>query len=496
MTMRMTVALCGVFLALVGCNPGSSAAALVRLEAEMAGARCAHGGIAVLTGLDTNSNQVLDDEEVNATQTKYVCNGAPGGAGAEGPAGATGSAGADGRNALSVVTAEPAGANCTYGGVRIDVGIDLDGDGQLGTSEITGTRYICDRASVDSVYFGDLIIRDASDVALLAGIEILAGSLTIEVSPTATLSFPSLKVVSGAISLGGQDGGYYPAVNAAPMLTTLDFPELVRAGSIYFSNHPSVTSISMPKLERTEQFVAWGNLALTALALPRLVKTDLLRVTSNDSLTSFSAPSLRETIDLNVSYNTALSTLTIGALRAAQWFSIQHNSGLSHCQVYRVVAALDAEPRYGVSIWGNDETPTCTTTDFCRARTITGISGSLRQCVLPRTFAAAQTECASFGAGAALVWFESAAEWTAFKAAWTDRTMSWSAWIGYTDAAVEGTWVAVSGFTGFDPTTRTDFWEQGEPNGGPAENNAQIYLNGNVNDADDSYLLPFICRVP
>jgi hypothetical protein len=51
--------------------------ALILLTAEPAGANCgAAGGSKVETGLDANRNGTLEAGEVNAAQTRYVCNGA------------------------------------------------------------------------------------------------------------------------------------------------------------------------------------------------------------------------------------------------------------------------------------------------------------------------------------------------------------------------------------------------------------------------------------
>ncbi len=46
--------------------------------------------------------------------------------------------------ALIDVTDEPAGANCAEGGVRVDAGVDDDGDGVLDPGEIDTTEYVCD----------------------------------------------------------------------------------------------------------------------------------------------------------------------------------------------------------------------------------------------------------------------------------------------------------------------------------------------------------------
>lgn len=54
-----------------------------------------------------------------------------------------GPAGADGATTLVSTSTEPAGANCAAGGVRIDVGVDDNGDGVLDASEIDHTTYVC-----------------------------------------------------------------------------------------------------------------------------------------------------------------------------------------------------------------------------------------------------------------------------------------------------------------------------------------------------------------
>jgi hypothetical protein len=74
---------------------------LVKTTAELTGTNCATGGTKVEVGLDANNNGTLDAGEVNATLTKYVCNGATGAQGPQGVAGAAGSAGATGPQGLT-----------------------------------------------------------------------------------------------------------------------------------------------------------------------------------------------------------------------------------------------------------------------------------------------------------------------------------------------------------------------------------------------------------
>jgi hypothetical protein len=59
--------------------------ALINTSVEPSGTNCPNGGTKIEVGLDINSNGVLDNSEINASQTKYVCNGPQGIAGPAGP---------------------------------------------------------------------------------------------------------------------------------------------------------------------------------------------------------------------------------------------------------------------------------------------------------------------------------------------------------------------------------------------------------------------------
>lgn len=99
---------------------------LHRTLPEASGANCAAGGTRLDTGFDTNCNGELDDGDT--LETVYLCHGEDGSAAHE---------------LLVESTDEPAGDNCPNGGVRIDVGYDTDDDGELSTSEISETTYVC-----------------------------------------------------------------------------------------------------------------------------------------------------------------------------------------------------------------------------------------------------------------------------------------------------------------------------------------------------------------
>ncbi len=73
--------------------------------------------------------------------------GATGPAGPQGPTGATGPQGPPGEDSLVAVNMEPPGANCALGGLRVDSGLDANGDSVLGPSEIQHTAFVCSTAS-------------------------------------------------------------------------------------------------------------------------------------------------------------------------------------------------------------------------------------------------------------------------------------------------------------------------------------------------------------
>jgi len=61
-------------------------------------------------------------------------------------AGCTGADGQDGQDGISTLTnvvAEPAGTNCAAGGVKIESGADVDGNGTLDSTEVDATQFVC-----------------------------------------------------------------------------------------------------------------------------------------------------------------------------------------------------------------------------------------------------------------------------------------------------------------------------------------------------------------
>ena len=85
---------------------------------------CPDGGIKIEIGLDLNDNLILDVDEI--TSTEYVCDGE------------------DGDSSLIRTSNESAGDNCPNGGIKLETGIDSNGNGVLDNSEVVTTDYICD----------------------------------------------------------------------------------------------------------------------------------------------------------------------------------------------------------------------------------------------------------------------------------------------------------------------------------------------------------------
>jgi hypothetical protein len=199
---------------------------LVKTTTELVGVNCVTGGTKVEVGLDTNSNDVLDVSEVNATLTKYICNGSVGATGAQGiqgiqgvagangvqgiqgvagiagsqglaganglsayeiavqngytgtqaqwlstTAGAAGTNGVDGKNTLVKTTTEAAGINCVTGGTKVEVGLDANNNGILDINEVNAslTKYVCNGTVGNTGAQGAIGLTGAAGIAGING---------------------------------------------------------------------------------------------------------------------------------------------------------------------------------------------------------------------------------------------------------------------------------------------------------------------------------------
>lgn len=111
---------------------------------EPEGANCEFGGVRVDTGFDDNFDGILDPGEIDDTQ--FFCNTQLPPVIIPGPPQGDDDDDDDNNDDLESLVdlnVEPAGVNCQFGGVRVDTGIDDNGDGILQANEIDDTNFIC-----------------------------------------------------------------------------------------------------------------------------------------------------------------------------------------------------------------------------------------------------------------------------------------------------------------------------------------------------------------
>ena len=89
--------------------------------------------------------------------------GDPGATGATGPQGPQGEAGTAGLESLVLVTNDTGDSHCPAGGIRVDVGLDSNGNGVLDPTEIQHTAYVCNGVSSSSGE--DASVSDATTVS-------------------------------------------------------------------------------------------------------------------------------------------------------------------------------------------------------------------------------------------------------------------------------------------------------------------------------------------
>jgi len=165
---------------------------LIKITDEPVGDNCKNGGKKIESGIDLNDNGTL--EEIEVTSTEFVCNGTDGTDGVDGTDGTNGTDGADGNNgtngtdgadgnngtngadgkdgtngtngtdgtdgtngtngtdgkdgsngndSIIKITEEPAGKNCEFGGKKVEIGTDKNGNTVLDSEEIAETEYLC-----------------------------------------------------------------------------------------------------------------------------------------------------------------------------------------------------------------------------------------------------------------------------------------------------------------------------------------------------------------
>lgn len=94
---------------------------------------------------------IVTNKGILTTNTSYWSPlAAEGAAGPAGEAGTTGPSGVDGFNSLISMDDELFGSNCSYGGIKVQVGRDLNRNGALELNEITNSKYVCNGLEASS----------------------------------------------------------------------------------------------------------------------------------------------------------------------------------------------------------------------------------------------------------------------------------------------------------------------------------------------------------
>ena len=185
------------------CNGVTPNKILVLSTAEAAGDNCVTGGLKIEIGEDANVDGVLQPSEVDSDLTKYVCNGAIG------------------KNTLVITTVEAAGVNCTDGGVKIEVGLDADSDGSLSETEITSslTKYICDGLVTDGSVSGNTPYWDGTkwitDSSLIFndGTNVMIGTTTIDTTSAFTVASTTKGVMIPSLTKAQRDAITSPSTS-------------------------------------------------------------------------------------------------------------------------------------------------------------------------------------------------------------------------------------------------------------------------------------------
>jgi hypothetical protein len=202
-----------------GSNGQNSLVSLTTLA--VGNAFCPSGGTEAQSGIDTNGDGILEAGEV--TNTAYACNGATG---------ATGATGSSGKTSLIAETPEPAGVNCTYGGVKVTSGIDANGDGILQAGEVQATSYVCNGPPGPGITWIDVTdtsVQATSNQGYLA-----------DNAAKVTITLPTAPVLGGIVSVTGVgSGGWMIGQNAGQYVRTTGLP-----GSPAATDHWIQTSAS------------------------------------------------------------------------------------------------------------------------------------------------------------------------------------------------------------------------------------------------------------
>lgn len=270
-------------------EPEPASSVLVTQTPEAPGSHCAAGGFFVRAGADTNRNGTLDDTEVE--RSFYGCQSEP-------------------SAVLLRTKAEPAGTNCSVGGVAVQAGPDTDGNGALGDGEVETTSYVC---------------GEAPDAVLVSTEKLLSGAECAE---------GGTRVLAGADSDG--DG----VLDPLEVTTRTTLCKEKQPGWTYYGDYTLRTAADVVALQGAGRIT--GRLILSGSEVEQVDLSDLwfidgdVSIQDNPKLTRFSARLRDIGGALSVERNTVLTSFDI---TGGGWIggdvTVSHNPLLTYLRMGR-----------------------------------------------------------------------------------------------------------------------------------------------------------------
>ena len=135
--------------------------------------------------------------------------------GAQGPIGDTGS---DGFVSLINTDIEPPGVECEDGGVKIESGVDTNGNGFLDASEVTSTQFVCDGVLSDGNALGNTTFWNGTQWVtnnnnlFNDGANVMVGTTNIETSSAFTVSSTNQGFLMPRMTMSERDAINNPAL--------------------------------------------------------------------------------------------------------------------------------------------------------------------------------------------------------------------------------------------------------------------------------------------
>lgn len=207
---------------------------LINISDENSGTNCENGGIRVDVGLDINSNEILDNNEIQ--NTKYICNGN------------------NGNNSLTTIVTEVSGGNCGNGGLRINYGLDVNANSVLDSGEISSTTYVCNGldGNISLVNITDEeegLICESGGIKIESGIDINRNNVLdtneIQITKYVCNGIDGIITEEIRLKIAGGIGTIANTTSSIPVIVSginFDIRDYVNVGSIYFESDPYVAS--------------------------------------------------------------------------------------------------------------------------------------------------------------------------------------------------------------------------------------------------------------